>query len=197
MASLAAPKSIFDRQLALKPRSEVSLSAFAFMFSEMVQYVQDRSQSVDDMQRGLERQGRRVGHKVLELQCWRERQGKGDGKRYNRLIELLTFISSTVWKSLFGKAADSLEKGSQSENEYMIIEELPVTNTFVSDGSCPGNLNVASYIAGILAGILESAAFPATVTAVASGGSEEGGKESTVFLINFSDEVMKREARLA
>lgn len=43
-------KSILDRPLVLRPRGEVSLSAFAFLFSEMVQYTQERSQSVDDMQ---------------------------------------------------------------------------------------------------------------------------------------------------
>jgi trafficking protein particle complex subunit 5 len=43
-------RSILDRPLVLRPRGEVSLSAFAFLFSEMVQYTQERSQSVDDMQ---------------------------------------------------------------------------------------------------------------------------------------------------
>ena len=125
-------RTILDKPLVLRPRGEVSLSAFAFLFSEMVQYSQERSQSVDEMQKRLEAQGHRVGHKVYELQCWREKQGKGDGKRYNRLIELLTFISSTVWKSLFGKAADSLERSTEAEDEYMIMEAEPVTNTFVS-----------------------------------------------------------------
>jgi len=117
MASLAGggggARSILDKTLSSKSRSpEVSLSAFAFLFSEMVQYAQERSASVDDMTRRLELQGNGIGKKVLELQCWREKPSKGEGKRYNRLIELLTFISSSVWKGLFGKAADSLEKSA-------------------------------------------------------------------------------------
>ena len=141
--------------------------------------------------------GRRVGSKVLELYCWREKAGKGDGKRYNRLIELLTFISQNVWKQLFGKAADSLEKGSSSENEYMIIDESPVTNTFVSVPSDLGNMNCAAYMAGVVSGILDAASFPGTVSAVFKRAEEPGGREGTVILINFSDEVIEREERLA
>lgn len=89
---------------------------------KQVQYTQERSQSVDDMQRRLEKSGHRVGQKLFELLCWREKLGKGDGKRFIRLIDLLTFISSTAWKALFGKAADSLEKSTGADDEYMIIE---------------------------------------------------------------------------
>ena len=58
-----------------------------------------------------------------------------------------------------------------------------------------GNLNCASYIAGIIAGVLETANFPATVTAVTSKPDDEG-VERTVFLVNFSEQVMEREERL-
>ena len=34
-----------------KPRGEVSLSAFAFLFSEMVQYYQNRVDSVADLEK--------------------------------------------------------------------------------------------------------------------------------------------------
>jgi trafficking protein particle complex subunit 5 len=137
-----------------------------------------------------------LGHKVLELQCWREKQGKGDGKRFTRLIDILTFISSSVWKNLFGKAADSLERSTQAEDEYMIMDAEPVTNTFISVPPDMGNLNCAAYIAGIVAGILDSAGFPATVTAVTSRPEDGSTKDSTVFLIKFSEEVMDREQRL-
>ena len=48
MASLSsgARVSQLDRPLMMKPRAEVSLTAFAFLFSEMVQYTQERAQSV-------------------------------------------------------------------------------------------------------------------------------------------------------
>ena len=67
-------RSIFDRAIPPRPQREVSLSAFAFLFSELVQYVQVRSESVADMQRRLECAGKGVGCRVMELQCWREKR---------------------------------------------------------------------------------------------------------------------------
>jgi hypothetical protein len=180
----------------MRSRGEVSLSAFAFLFSEMVQYAQERSQSVDDMTRRLELAGNGIGKKVLEMQCWREKPAKSEGKRYNRLIELLTFVSQSVWKGLFGKAADSLEKVDNADDEYMILEADPVTNAFISVPPDMGNFNCAAFVAGIVAGILESASFPATVTAVTSR-PEGGAREGTVLLIKFTAEVIDRELRLA
>ena len=95
----------------------------------------------------------------------------------------------------------------------MIRESKPLTNTFISVPSDMGSLNCASYVAGIIAGILDSANFKATVTAHSDdqeGEEIEGmvnnyegvekevdgriAKEGkTVFLIKFSHEVMHRE----
>jgi hypothetical protein len=141
------------------------------------------------MQRRLENAGKGVGHRVLELQCFREKQGKHDGKRYNKREDLLTFISTNLWKSLFGKAADSLLLSDNSEEEYMIYESKPITNHFVSVPADMGNLNCAAYLAGIIAGVLESANFPAKVTALdsADGAGDEGAASATtVYLIDFS-----------
>lgn len=38
-------------------------------------------------------------------------------KRETRLIPLLQFITNNVWKSLFGKAADAIEKATGKEDE--------------------------------------------------------------------------------
>ena len=102
--------------------------------------------SISDIEQQLYTQGTGIGHKLLELQCLREKQGKGEGKRQNRLIGILTFISSDVWKGLFGKAADSLEKSNEDEDEYMIHEAEPVTNQFVSVPQSMGNLNCAAFV---------------------------------------------------
>mmetsp|Transcript_12835 Transcript_12835/g.34781 ORF Transcript_12835/g.34781 Transcript_12835/m.34781 type:complete len:213 (-) Transcript_12835:101-739(-) len=188
--------STLDRPIVLRPRLEVSLSAFAFLFSEIVQYAQARSMSISDIEQQLYTQGTGIGHKLLELQCLREKQGKGEGKRQNRLIGILTFISSDVWKGLFGKAADSLEKSNEDEDEYMIHEAEPVTNQFVSVPQSMGNLNCAAFIAGIIAGILQSADFPCEVSALLTRPDDGGTRDRTVYLIKFSPEVMDREERL-
>jgi hypothetical protein len=51
-------------------------------------------------------------------------------RRETRLLNILSFVHSTVWKSLFGKVADSLEKGTEHEDEYMISEKELLVNRF-------------------------------------------------------------------
>ncbi|KAG5415081.1 hypothetical protein IGI04_002648 [Brassica rapa subsp. trilocularis] len=41
----------------------------------------------------------------------------------NKFQEIFSFAHSTVWKVLFGKVADSIEKGTEHEDEYMISEK--------------------------------------------------------------------------
>ncbi|KVH99665.1 NO signaling/Golgi transport ligand-binding domain-containing protein [Cynara cardunculus var. scolymus] len=127
--------NVLDKPLS-KGRQEVSLSAFAYLFSELVQYNQTQVDNIGDLERRLEDAGYAVGARVLELLCHRE---KGN-RRETRLLGILSFIHSTVWKVLFGKVADSLEKGTEHEDEYMISEKE-------------------------LLGVLDNAGFPAVVTA--------------------------------
>ena len=114
-------------------------------------------------------------------------EGKHDGKRFNKREDLLTFISTNIWKGLFSKPADSLLLSDHSEEEYMIYDAEPITNHFISVPVDMGNLNCAAYLAGIIAGILESANFPARVTALDSAAGEEStATVTTVYLIDFS-----------
>ena len=59
--------------------------------------------------------------------CLRNYDGN---RRETRLLGILSFIHSTVWKVLFGKVADSLEKGTEHEDEYMISEKELLVNRF-------------------------------------------------------------------
>ena len=81
------------------------------------------------------------------------------GRRETRLINILQFVSSTVWKSLFGKAADALERSTDNEDEYMISDSAPLTNQFISVPPDLGQLNCAAFIAGIIKGVLDGAQF--------------------------------------
>ena len=102
---------ILDRPLG-KTRGEVSHSAFAFLFSEMVQYAYNRISSIADLQDRLEELGFGVGQRVIELVSSRERITK----RETRLLGILQFITTSVWKHLFNKAADSLERAMDDED---------------------------------------------------------------------------------
>jgi len=80
-------------------------------------------------------------------------------------MNVLQFVSSGVWKSLFGKAADSLERSIDHADEFMIIDYEPITSTFVSVPTDLGQLSADAYVSGIIAGVLEGAGFAARVTA--------------------------------
>ncbi|KAG6427778.1 hypothetical protein SASPL_112025 [Salvia splendens] len=129
---------------------QVSLSAFAFLFSELVQYNQIQVDNIAELERRLEDAGYAVGARVLELLCHRE---KGS-RRETRLLGILSFIHSTVWKVLFGKVADSLEKGTEHEDEYMISEKELLVNRlyarFISIPKDMGAFNCGAFVAGIV-----------------------------------------------
>ena len=54
---------------------------------------------------------------MLELLTWREKAAK----RETKVLGILYFIHSTVWKALFGKQADSLVKSTENDDECMFI----------------------------------------------------------------------------
>ncbi|KAL7484671.1 hypothetical protein ACHAW6_010299 [Cyclotella cf. meneghiniana] len=190
--------------------SVVSLSAFAYIYSELVQYHQSRAASISELERRLESAGYGVGLKVLEMVAYRAKETK----RETRLMSILHFVSSSVWKSLFGKSADSLERSIDHADEFMIVDYEPITSTFVSVPSDLGQLSADAYLSGIIAGVLDGAGFTARVTAHSvkveegevSGAAGGGGvftvpgmpprKDKAVFLVKFSPEVLSRDAAL-
>lgn len=177
------------------------MSYFAYLYSELVQYHQNRVDSISELERRLESTGYGVGLRMLELLAFRTKEYK----RETRLMNMLQFISTVAWKSLFGKAADSLERSIDHADEFMIVDYTPITSTFVSVPSDFGGLSVDAYISGIIAGLLEGAGFSARVTAH-SVALEEGEavaqtnmpprKEKAVFLVKFHKSVLSRDAAM-
>ena len=124
-------------------------------------------------------------------------------------MSILQFISTSVWKHLFGKGADSLERSIDNADEYMIFDNNPITSTFLSSHQ----ISADAYISGIIAGVLEGAGFTARVTAH-SLSADEGDtsvsnnkangvvmdlprrKDKAVFLVKFSEKVLERDAAL-
>jgi hypothetical protein len=64
--------------------------------------------------------GYRVGLRMLELLVWRDR----NPKREVRVLSILYFIHTALWKGLFGKQADSLEKSTENEDECTFFTKL-------------------------------------------------------------------------
>ena len=82
-----------DRAIG-KGTGTVSLSAFAFLFSEIVQYHQSRVESISDLERRLEEAGYGVGVKLLELYTLRE--SAKNAKRETRIIGILQVRSAAA-----------------------------------------------------------------------------------------------------
>ena len=60
--------------LSSLPGSVISLSAFAYIYSELVQYHQGRAASISELERRLESAGYGVGLKVLEMTAYRAKE---------------------------------------------------------------------------------------------------------------------------
>ncbi len=147
---------------------EVSLSAFAWLFSETVYHAIKHAKGTHDLETRLAELGSQIGVRILELVSFRlsfpsttSLAGitSSSCKREIRLLGILHFIHTTVWKSLFGKTADSLEKSAERKEEYMISDNDLLVNRFISIPTEYGQLNCGAFVAGIIEGLLRSSQF--------------------------------------
>ncbi|ODV95777.1 hypothetical protein PACTADRAFT_30423, partial [Pachysolen tannophilus NRRL Y-2460] len=190
--------SIYDKNL-FRNNHDINLSSLSFLFSEMISLSQSNSKGIQHLEKKLNNLGYSIGIKYLELINLRENyinnlnsnKNYVNGRREIRIIELLQFIHTKVWKSLFGKIANNLEKSSDKLNEYMITDDEPIFSKFISIPKDFGDLNCCAFVAGIIEGITDSAYLQATVTAHTVASAEFPTR--TVYLINFNEDVIKRE----
>jgi len=191
-------KTIYHRPLNRSRTQELSQASFAYLFGEMVSYAQKRVTGIQDLEKRLNVQGHPIGLKLLDLLLYRE--PPRSQVRPLHIIALLQFIVQVLWKHLFSRPADALEKSSNPEtpDEYMISDNEPLVNQYISVPKEMNQLNCAAFVAGIIEGSCDGAGFPARVTAHSVGTGVEGelwpGK--TVFLIKFQKEVVERESYL-
>ncbi|KAL4236981.1 Trafficking protein particle complex subunit 5 [Mactra antiquata] len=172
--------SNLDKPLS-KGKAEVNVATFALMFSEIVQYCQNRVYTVPELQNKLSDLGQHVGNHLLDILFVRER----GFKREVKLLNMLLFIKGNFWKTLFGKDADKLEQANDDERTYYIIEKEPLVNKFISVPKDKGSLNCAAFTAGIIEAVLNGANFPAKVTV--------HWHKGTTFMIKFEESVIARD----
>lgn len=183
--------TIATRTTLGKGKSDVALSSFAALFGELVQYHRARARDTHELERALEDAGRDVGYRLYEVQSFRER---GSGKREHRLLPLLQFIQSVVWKNVFGRMADSLEV--YNDDEYLMSDRDLLVNRFISVPKDLGDLNCGAFAAGVVCGVLRSAGFPAKVTAYYSDPEPGATVRTTNLLMKFERAVIEREKQL-
>jgi len=154
------------------------------LFSEAVRYAQSKVSTVQELQEQLSAYGKFVGLRMLDVIVFREKGYKRDIK----LLQMLMFVKGTVWKNLFGKEAEKLERSNDEPWKYYIIEKEPLVNTFISPSKDKVSLNCAAFTAGIIEVILTESNFPCKVTAHWHMG--------TAYMIEFDQEILERENTL-
>uniref|UniRef100_A0A3Q1HGR1 Trafficking protein particle complex subunit 5 n=1 Tax=Anabas testudineus TaxID=64144 RepID=A0A3Q1HGR1_ANATE len=155
-----------------RPNTEVSVSAFALLFSEVVQYCQSRVYSVSELQARLAELGQRIGGRLLDVLVLRENT---DCREPSQHICLFCIPQVSVWRALFGKEADKLEQANDDDKTFYIIEKDSLVNTYISVPKENSTLNCAS-------------GFPAKVTV--------HWHKGTTLMIKFDEAVIARDKAL-
>ncbi|KAF8167860.1 TRAPP complex subunit trs31 [Crassisporium funariophilum] len=186
--------NIYDRNLNKTRGTEVSAAAFAFLFSEVVQYTQKRVSGINDLERQLNTLGYRIGTRVLELMLWRAEGSSKAPKRDIKLISVLMMVHTQVWKAVFGKPADAIERSVENPDEYMIIDNDPPIERHISVPRDMSQLSCSSFTAGIVEAVLDGLAFPARVTAHNTPTAQFPNR--TTILIKLEKSVLDREELL-
>ncbi|KAJ5690131.1 hypothetical protein N7462_004523 [Penicillium macrosclerotiorum] len=197
-------KTIYDRHLNRNRTAELSRASFAYLFAEMVTYAQRRVTGIQDLEKRLNEQGYPLGLRLLDLLFYRSTSTSSSAlsssstsssppNRPLRIITLLHLIHGPLWRLLFGRSADALEHSVSPDtpNEYMITDNDPLVNTYVSVPREMSMLNCAAFVAGIIEGVCDGCGFEAKVSA--HNQPTEMWPSRTVFLLRFGDSVMERE----
>jgi hypothetical protein len=103
-----------------------------------------------------------VGVRLLELISFREKSYK----RESNIVSILSFIAFTLWKILFGKQADTLEKSNDNQDQCelkipfnssdIISDNQPLVAKFISTPKDYSSMSSAAFVAGIIEGILDA-----------------------------------------
>lgn len=146
---------------ALRPKlmdQAIGISTFGHLFNEYFQYCQRQASSFEMCEKMLTDLGRRVGPKVFSM-CvlWQKSllQDKTSPTTnvFNKAENVLKFIREDVWKFLFNRQADDLQKLIQVQNEYYLIEKTPIIDYYVSFPKDYQGVQPSLFLAGIIESI--------------------------------------------
>lgn len=182
--------SLLDQNVAKPQRDKVNLSAYAFLFAEIIRYSQNRVLGIHDLEHRLNQMGQRVGLRIFELIMWREKQVH----RETRVLPTLVFINTVIWRQLFDKPADSLEKSTENDDEYMVTDNEPNILKYISVPKEMSSFSPGAFISGVVEAVARCCQCPARVTSHQV--PAEGTPQRTVILLKFDKQVMEREKRL-
>ncbi|GAA6011216.1 hypothetical protein JCM11491_006760 [Sporobolomyces phaffii] len=195
---------IYDRPVTKSRQTEVSLGAWQFLFGEIVQYTQKQVSGISEFEKRLSILGYRVGTRLVELLPLRDSlyphtsalsRTPPPPSRTLRLLPVLTYVHSNVYRYLFGKPADSLERSTENAGEYMIGDDDMVVTRGIHVPKEMKELSCSALVAGIVEAVMDGAGFPARVTAHSVPTPQHPRR--TVLLIKLDPEVLEREQALS
>lgn len=125
------------------------------LVAEMVQYAQVGATGVPDVERKLGEWGYRIGTKFADLLFMLERPQKRETKH----LQMLLLVHTNMWRLLFGKAADSLERSTDAADEYMISDNDLMMSRYIQVPRDYSSLCCAAHIAGLIEAVLVGAQF--------------------------------------
>ncbi|KAI3381980.1 hypothetical protein SNEBB_008051 [Seison nebaliae] len=173
------PLSNLDKPIGRQGKFDVNGSTFALFFSEVVQHIHRNSRSSSIMHDKLVRIGYSIGLRFVDLMYLRDKR-----ERLKSITDVLHFIQTTLWKALFGKEINYVERSTSEKLIYLLKEDEPVLNKYVSIPPELSHMNCASLNCGIIEAALISHNFPATVTCDTNNG--------TIYIIRLDEIVLQR-----
>ncbi|KIK51247.1 hypothetical protein GYMLUDRAFT_101111 [Collybiopsis luxurians FD-317 M1] len=112
-------------------------------------------------------------------------------KREIRRLPALMAIHTQIWRAVFGRPADAIEKSVENVDEYMIIDNDPLIERHISVPRDLTGLSCSSFSAGIVEAVLDGLGFPARITAHHTPTSTH--PTCTTILIKLEKSVLDRE----
>ncbi|PWN88340.1 TRAPP I complex [Acaromyces ingoldii] len=167
----SGPPDILDRPRDRSKNSEVASSALTFLYAEIVAYTQGRVTGISDLERKLSLMGYRVGQRMVPMLVHRNEfptppsLSSGSSiygrqpKRETRLLPVLLWLHTHLWKAIFGRPADSLERSTERSDEYMISTNTPFFARSMSVPKEMSQLCVEAFTAGIVEAALDGLGF--------------------------------------
>ena len=86
------------------------------------------------------------------MSLWRDKSAKKE----SQLLNVLFFVTNSFWKLICGHSADSLERSTENENEYMIFDNDPLISRYISPPKELISLNCSIFYGGMIESILRS-----------------------------------------
>ncbi|GAA6062327.1 hypothetical protein JCM10212_006577 [Sporobolomyces blumeae] len=197
--------AIYDRPLTKSRGTLVSYTSWALLLGEMVHYTQQHVHGISEFEHRLNSLGYHVGTRLVELLPLRDSvypatssalgRAPPPPTRPVRLLPLLSYVHSPLYKYLFHKPADSLERSTEHDDEYMIGDDDMLATRSVHVPKEMQELSCAALVAGIVEAVLDGHGFPSRVTAHSVPTAQHPRR--TVILIKLDPSVVEREKALS